>query len=496
MLPEPAIERLRERLLDADYTLEGVAEHLGQPALDGLARNSTMPLLAAVEGDDSIHATMARLWMAQDSVTQAEAKVALGDLAVWVENGMVDIDGDQVRATVVIRPYGAEASAQTVAFEGWVAHDPLPNLNGRQDRPASDFVLGVSPASTTLAQLSNRRSAQRALDLGTGCGVQSLHLAQHADHVVSTDINQRALATARLTGLLNEIDFDLREGSLYEPVANETFDLIVSNPPFVMSPPTGERLIYREGSHTGDDLVRDVVMGAAQRLTDGGTAQFLCNWANTDQPWEERLASWIEPGRCDAFVIEREKLDVFEYIEMWLADAGVAGAPNYRQRFRAWLDYFDHLGITGVSMGWISLYQAGRAQPKMQFETWPHAVHQPVGAALAAHHNAADVLAGLTMPEVLNRTWRVHPGVVQETLGRPGAADPEYVVLRQNYGLGRALKADTATAALVGACDGDLTAMQLIAAIANLFDVDVADLTAELGPKVSELVAQGYLIAD
>ena len=44
-----------------------------------------------------------------------------------------------------------------------------------------DFVLGVSSASSTLAQLTVRDPVGRALDLGTGCGVQSLHLARHAE---------------------------------------------------------------------------------------------------------------------------------------------------------------------------------------------------------------------------------------------------------------------------------------------------------------------------
>ena len=100
-----------------------------------------------------------------------------------------------------------------------------------------DFVLGVSAASTTLAQLTVRRPVPRALDLGTGCGVQSLHLARHSAEVVATDLNPRALALARLTALINGIDLDLREGSLYAPVAGERFDLITTNPPYVMSPP-------------------------------------------------------------------------------------------------------------------------------------------------------------------------------------------------------------------------------------------------------------------
>ena len=75
-----------------------------------------------------------------------------------------------------------------------------------------------------------RGHAGRALDLGTGCGVQSYHLSRHADQVVATDLNPRALRLARLGAALSGMDVDFREGSLYEPVVGERFDLIVSKP--------------------------------------------------------------------------------------------------------------------------------------------------------------------------------------------------------------------------------------------------------------------------
>ena len=43
-----------------------------------------------------------------------------------------------------------------------------------------------------------------------------------------------ALALAAATARLNGMSWDLRPGSLFEPVAGERFDLIVSNPPFVV----------------------------------------------------------------------------------------------------------------------------------------------------------------------------------------------------------------------------------------------------------------------
>jgi len=64
-------------------------------------------------------------------------------------------------------------------------------------------VLGIGHASLTLAQITERTPVKRALDVGTGCGIQTFHLLAHAEHVTATDISERALAFARFNLLLN-----------------------------------------------------------------------------------------------------------------------------------------------------------------------------------------------------------------------------------------------------------------------------------------------------
>jgi methylase of polypeptide subunit release factors len=131
-------------------------------------------------------------------------------------------------------------------------------------------VLGISSALDSLAQLTVRKPVERALDLGTGCGVQALHLATHAREVVATDVNERALWITRLNAELNGSQgIDVRDGSLFEPVAGEQFDLVVTNPPFVISPATGERLVYRDSGLPGDEVVRRVVTEAPRHLGRG-----------------------------------------------------------------------------------------------------------------------------------------------------------------------------------------------------------------------------------
>ncbi len=82
---------------------------------------------------------------------------------------------------------------------------------------------------------------------------------------------------------------------------------------------------------------------------------------------------------------------------------------------------------------------------------------------------------------------------MQETVGAPGAEDPETIVLRQQRGLRRARRRRHGRGGLVGACDGDLTVGQILDALASLLERDRDELRATYLPVVGELVAEGFL---
>jgi SAM-dependent methyltransferase len=178
--------------------------------------------------------------------------------AVLVEAGLLELDGERAVARVRLTPF-----AGLLVAHGAEPSDP-------------EFVTGVSAASRTLATLTVRRPVERALDLGTGSGVEALLAARHAGTVIATDVNPHAVECAGLGARLNGLALDLRLGSLFEPVAGETFDLIVANPPFVVSPDSD--FVYRDSVLPGDAICREVVRGAAAHLRPGGFATVLCNW--------------------------------------------------------------------------------------------------------------------------------------------------------------------------------------------------------------------------
>ncbi len=150
--------------------------------------------------------------------------------------------GGRVRAVLDIRPHSDGArdlSGRVRSGRRAARTDPL----------RRDHVLGIGGASMSLARAVIRTPVRRALDLGTGCGIQALHLDGHCAEIVATDINERALRLAGATARLNGMSWDLRRGSLFEPVAGERFDLIVSNPPFVVG--AGDRRLHLPGFRYG-----------------------------------------------------------------------------------------------------------------------------------------------------------------------------------------------------------------------------------------------------
>ena len=483
--------RLRDALLGASFTADGLLELLGAPAYAALARSETVPALRATRGDTPLE-VLGRLFLLQQPVPHARVDGVL-PLEASLESGwLVPAGGDEVAATVDVRPYGGpDGEDWFIVSDLGCAVGGAGGIGSREE----GVVLGVGGASTTLAGITVRTPVAAALDLGTGSGIQALHAARHATRVTATDVNSRALHITALTLALSGAPAaDLREGSLFEPVRDEeTYDLIVSNPPFVISP--GARLTYRDGGMGGDDLCRSLVQEAGERLNEGGFAQFLANWQHVEgEDWQDRLRSWVPRG-CDAWIVQREVQDVTQYAELWLRDAGDhRGDPaEYQALYDAWLDEFEARKVKAVGFGWITLRRTGAAVPSVTVEEWPHPVEQPLGETVRAHFDRLDYLRTHDDAALVDRHLRLAPTIVPEKGRVPSTEGPEQVLLRQNRGMRRATKVDTVGAGFAGVCDGSLSAGRILDAIAQLVGEDPVSLRDRTPAQIRLLVEQGFL---
>ncbi len=481
-------EDLRRDLAAAHFTVEALTTLWGADAAAALHRGHRVPALRRLRAGDPL-STLARAFVLGLPVDIRDLGRALPTLGAdgAVQLGLVDADGTPL---LDLRPYSFVDAHGVGSW--WIASDLGELSTGAPLRV--DHVLGVGGASTTLSGMMLDRPVDTALDLGTGCGIQALHAARHAKRVVATDISQRALDLAAFNAALNDIvTIEFRLGSLFEPVAGERFDHIVSNPPFVITPrvagvPAYE---YRDGGMVGDALVASVIGGLPEHLAGGGIAQLLGNWEYRDgEDGLLRAGDWIDRSGLGGWVVERESQDAALYAETWIRDGGTRHGPEFDALYGAWLDDFEARDVTAVGFGYVTL-QNGSNLRRLE------RLGEPVGAGLGPHIGAgldADHrLRGLDDDALRRQLLTLAPDVTEERHYWPGDADPTVMTLRQGSGFQRSMPLDTGLAALVGACDGELSVRAIVAAIAQLLEVDESALAEDLLPRVRELVFTGFL---
>ena len=542
--PPPALSGeqaadLRADLSESGWGVEAVAALLGKAADAALRREIRLPALrsvrAALAGSSAPDpvAVLTALFMlgepvpaiALDAVLPRTGASGAGRIGLV---GEPDETG-RVRARVDLRPHEAVDDAGEVRW--WVASDLGELVTGRALAP--DHVLGVGGAGLTLAGLTPRTPVRTALDLGCGCGIQTLYLLRHAEHVVATDISARALAFTAFNAALAGVSvtgapgtpsaldvapgsgaasapdtasgvgrLELLHGSLLEPVAGRRFDLIASNPPFVLTPPAVREagLPLMEYRDAGGPILPGLVAGLGEHLEPGASAVMLGNWEHRGAgSWRDAVAAWLPEG-LDAWILERELQDPVEYATMWLRDGGLTPERDpeaFDAALEAWIDDFEARDVRGVGFGYLIVHRPRRPrEPWRLLEEVTTSGQGVLGPHVAEVLEVRERLAGLDDDAVADLRPLLAPDVTEERHLIPGAAEPTVILLRQGGGLGRTLQASTAVAALAGVADGELSVGQVASAVAALSELNAADalaLRAEMVEATRHLLTTGFL---
>ena len=286
---------------------------------------------------------MCRLFGTSEMVLVEQAGVLPRTLIeTLIDDGLVEQVAGGIRGTV-----------QFSDWEGFViAHDPSNPLELRENS-----VSGINPTTRTLAALTVRRPVGRALDVGTGCGAQALLAARHADEVVATDVNPRALWLTEINAALNGLtNITCVEGSLFEPVTGEKFDLVVGNLPFVISPDSD--YTFRDSGLPGDDVSRIAVEGAAAALNEGGYAHLMCNWAlEPGAHWSQRPLEWLSSLECSAWLLYHSSESSRDYAEKWNRALLKDRPDDYLNTIERWIAYHNAIGATAVANGAVVLHR-------------------------------------------------------------------------------------------------------------------------------------------
>ncbi len=488
------MSRLRIDLGVAQFTVAHLERLWGPDAAAALARGHRVPAeraLARLREHDAA-ATLARafvLGLVVEADRLAEALPTLG-----LEGAIaLELIAPDCAPLVDLRPYAF--NDEWGAVDWWIASDLGELALGGPLR--EDHVLGVGGASLTLAGLQLQRGVAVTLDLGTGCGIQAMHASRHSGRVVATDVSQRALDFAAFNAELNGIrTIEFRRGDLFGPVEGERFTAIVSNPPFVITPRTSAvpAYEYRDGGRVGDALVAEVVSGAARHLAPGGVALLLGNWEyHGTESGLDRIGAWIDAAALDGWVIEREQQDPALYAQTWIRDGGTRAGAEQERLEAAWLDDFEARGVTAVGFGYVVLRKPRGARTLRRLERLDAPAGTGIGAHVAATLDAHDAQVALDDSALGRARLEVAPDVTEERHYWPGDEHPAAMTLRQGGGFARTYPLGTVLAAVVGACDGELSLAAICSAVAELLEVQESELLAEVLPSIREFAEVGIL---
>ncbi len=268
------LEQLRERFQGAafDETVFGEAE-----CLPGQAERARLPIMRwLLERRQAPWAGFARLFVYHMPVTPEEMRDLMGEeLASALAGAGLFMPcanaPDQLRSRLRIMP-----------FRGLWCLGDLADGGG-------DAVMTPGITTLQLAWLMPLDMAGSVLDLGCGSGALALlAAARGAPRAVGCDLNARAVRMARFNARLNGLDAEFLAGDMYAPVLGRRFDLVVSQPPYVILPAGTQPVAYLHGGPRGEDLVLRALQGLGQALAPGAMAAIL---ADTPLPVQEHLTA-------------------------------------------------------------------------------------------------------------------------------------------------------------------------------------------------------------
>jgi methylase of polypeptide subunit release factors len=479
--PSPDLDaaaRLGDALRAVSYTTESIEELLGE---DGPSADLADSVVLERRLPPSAIATTIRLLLLQRPVPAPDAVSAIGVEGVESLSslGLVVSDGSHIVPRARLVP----AEGVYLAFDGF--------SRGEDDPPG--WVSSFTPTAYWLASLTPRRRVERALDIGTGNGAHALLAAAHADHVVATDVNPRALAFTEISAALNGIDnLETRLGSLFEPVAGETFDLITCNAPYVISPE--RRWQYRDGGLPGDQLSERVVREAAVHLAPGGHASVLVSWlAESEDDPDERVHAWLEANGCDAWVLGLSGADPLDHAAGW--NEHFTGDPEtMAAALDEWAEYFAALDAGWITEGAVLMRKREGAHhvvradgiDEEELEFASDQIERVFDAlALVAEDGASAILeARLKLAEQVR---------FDQELDRHGDVQEIRIVLDE--GTCPDFELELETAEVLTALDGHTTLDQAVERTVRRFELDkreASELRHDARRVARELLEQGF----
>jgi hypothetical protein len=170
-------------------------------------------------------------------------------------------------------------------------------------------------------------------------------------------------------------------------VDGERFELIVSNPPYVIAPDSD--LLFRYGSGTRDAVSRDVLRGAAEHLAEDGLAQMFCNWiAQPGGDWRTTPSGWLQGTGCDVLLLHYATEDPLAYASRWNIRLQQIAPARFPATLDRWLGFYEAEGIAAITAGGAVLRRRSAGT------NWVHGIEIESEATGDAGAHILDIIAG------------------------------------------------------------------------------------------------------
>jgi len=480
------LRRARDVFAAADYSEERLRAVLDRSDLLSTREIDVPPGVRRTRTGTPLD-TLIRLFFLGVPVSLEAARSAIHPMRVerWAEASLLTIDGERAVPRVKIQPHK----------ELLLASDITAHI--RKGAP-DDFVLGVGNSSVLLAHIAVPQPVRRTLDLGTGCGLLALLQSTRSERVVATDKNARAVAFAAFNAGLNGIgNVECRTGDLFEPVAGLRFDLVVSNPPYVIAPTM--RYLFRDSGMRGDAFCRELVRAAPPLLEEGGYCQLICNWAvGAGQSWNDLLRSWFEGTGCDALVWVTDTQDASSYATTWIQQTERDYLDRFPELYDSWMGYYDREGIESVSYGLIAMRRASGRPNWVRFIGARSGASAPSGDHVLRRFRLEDYLEARPGDhELLDERVRLPADVRLEQHYAP--KDGGFAAVSTRLHLTRepsyyTIELDSTIATLVMCCHGARSLREIVQEMSATMGIDFDQLVPGALTAARRLIENGCLL--
>jgi hypothetical protein len=322
--------------------------------------------------------------------------------------------------------------------------------------------------------------------MGCGSGIQTILASRHSERVVATDFNHNAIDYARFNAWLNGANnVEVREGSYFEPVQGSRYDLVVTNPPYVISPES--EFLFRDSGLPGDTVSRQIVTQAPSVLDEGGFATILVSWVHEpDEDWARPLREWIDGSGCDAWLLHYYTVDPITHTDNWNSELSARDGDAFAETFERWLAYFKRLGIEAIATGAVILRKRSTGPNWVRQDEIPQDRLSPASDHILRVFAAQDRLSALANEsDLLGDRFSLaeRTRLEQSVVLRDGAWTVDSVILTLQEGLGFRVRLDANTSQLLAQLDGRRT----------LAEVAGPAATAAI-PVVRSLYESGFLV--